>query len=198
MLPRWRVSDAASCQDYVVSTVDEWNVSMKHCWSDTDRRNWYTMRKMCPTTTLFFFFFFPMFFSFILFILLCPPLLNSFSILFICHSYHHSLPLAVFISLILSQFREILLKTCCYRTRVCSVLHCCIDFPQVTFALSAHTCRFNLDHSWFVYLAKEHNRKGHLTRPIQWKSFIAEEHFCCEEMLPFNIDMTYICICIHT
>lgn len=75
----------------------------------------------------------PVFFTFILFILLSPPFLNSFSILFICQSYHHSLPLAVFISLILSQFREILLKMCCYRTRVCSVLHCCIDFRQVTF-----------------------------------------------------------------
>jgi hypothetical protein len=135
MLPCWRVSNALSCQDYVVSVVDEWNLSMKQWWSDTDRRNWYTVKKMCPTNTLskVSFFLLVCLCSCILFIHLSPPLLNSFSILFICHSYHHSLPLAVFISLILSQFREILLKTCCYWTRVCSVLHCCIDFPQVTF-----------------------------------------------------------------
>lgn len=113
-------------------------MSMEYWWNDTDRRNWWEKCVPLPLCFIFICVFVCVFILYAcvlylnhIYTLSSPPLLNSFSIL-ICLSSHHYFLLAVFISLIFSQLSEILLKTCSYRTRVCSVLLCCIDFPQVT------------------------------------------------------------------
>jgi hypothetical protein len=112
----------------------------------------------------------PVFFTFILFLLLSPPLLNSFSILLICLSLSACclhIPYIVTVQWNIAQKMQLQNKSL-----LCGALLRWFSAGNCSLWAHTHVHLFNLDHSRFVYLAKECNRKGHLTRPIPCKCFL--------------------------
>jgi hypothetical protein len=156
MLPRWRVSDADSCQDCIVSIVDEWNVSMKHWWSDTDRRNWYTVilwGKCVPLPLCLIFFFACVLYLYPIYTFISSPfkfLLHAFYLSLISSfltSFYFHIPYIVTIEGNFAQ--NILLQN---NSLLCATL--LLWFSSGNFSLWAHTHVhiFNLDHYRFVWL----------------------------------------------